>query len=91
MLLKKVWLHRCCAWQRGICLASADVVELKDGAAISGKILTEKRESVVVDVGYTALGYPQECGDRIISGEPPLVAKPSTKEKKSTSCGRLSR
>ena len=82
MLLKKVWLHAA-VLGAGICLAAADVVELKDGAAISGKILTEKRESVVVDVGYTALVVPKSAVNRIISGEPPLVAKPSTKGKKS--------
>ena len=83
MLLKKVWLHAA-VLGAGICLASADVVELKDGAAISGKILTEKRESVVVDVGYTALVVPKSAVSRIISGAQPLVAKPSAKEKKST-------
>lgn len=83
MLLKKVWLHAA-VLGAGICLASADVVELKDGAAISGKILAEKRESVVVDVGYTALVVPKSAVSKIISGEQPLLAKPSTKEKKST-------
>jgi serine protease Do len=40
-------------------LASADVVQLKDHAAITGKILAEKSDSVVVDVGYTVLVVPR--------------------------------
>jgi serine protease Do len=39
--------------------ASADVIQLKDQAAITGKILTEKTDSVVVDVGYTVLVVPR--------------------------------
>jgi serine protease Do len=45
-----------------ICAASvafADVIQLKDQSAITGKILTEKHDSVVVDVGYTVLIVPR--------------------------------
>jgi len=37
----------------------ADTIQLKDTAAISGKILAEKSDSLVVDVGYTALVIPR--------------------------------
>ena len=40
-------------------IASADVIQLKDQAAITGRILTEKTDSVVVDVGYTVLVIPR--------------------------------
>jgi serine protease Do len=43
----------------GTGMASADVIQLKDQAAITGKILTEKTDSVVVDVGYTVLVVPR--------------------------------
>ena len=33
--------------------ASADTLRLKDNATISGKIISEKRDQIVVDVGYT--------------------------------------
>ena len=46
-------------------LASADVVQLKDHAAITGKILAEKSDSVVVDVGYTVLVVPRNVIARI--------------------------
>lgn len=81
MLLKKVWLLAA-VLGAGSGLASADVVELKDGATISGKILTEKRESVVVDVGYTALVVPKSAVTKITSGEQPIAIKPSAKDKK---------
>ena len=40
-------------------LASADVIQLKDQAAVTGKILAEKPDAVVVDVGYTVLVVPR--------------------------------
>lgn len=68
-------------------VASADVVELKDGAAISGKILAEKRDSVVVDVGYTALVIPKSAVSKIISGETAVASKSAAKDKKSAAAG----
>ncbi|MGA2802732.1 MAG: trypsin-like peptidase domain-containing protein [Verrucomicrobiota bacterium] len=43
----------------GLCPASADVIQLQDHAAVTGKILAEKPDSVIVDVGYTALVVPR--------------------------------
>jgi serine protease Do len=37
----------------------ADTIQLKDAAAITGKILAEKPDSLVIDVGYTALVIPR--------------------------------
>src|SRR5438309_759775 len=39
--------------------AGADVLQLKDKAAVTGKILAEKRGEVIVDVGYTWLIIPR--------------------------------
>jgi serine protease Do len=39
--------------------ASADTVQLRDSSAVTGKILAEKPDSVVVDVGYTVLVVPR--------------------------------
>jgi serine protease Do len=39
--------------------AGADVIQLKDKAAITGKIIAEKRGEVIVDVGYTWLIVPR--------------------------------
>jgi serine protease Do len=43
----------------------ADTVQLKDKAAITGKILAEKKDQVVVDVGYTVLVVPRSQVARI--------------------------
>jgi serine protease Do len=40
-------------------VACADTIQLKDQAAVTGKILAEKSDSIVVDVGYTVLVIPK--------------------------------
>jgi serine protease Do len=44
----------------------ADTIQLKDKSAITGKILAEKSDSIVVDVGYTALVIPRNAISRLI-------------------------
>lgn len=43
----------------------ADVVQLKDNAEVIGKILTEKRDQVVVDIGFTVLVIPRSQIEKI--------------------------
>jgi len=45
----------------GCRFAAADTVQLKDKAAITGNILSEKSDSVAVDVGYTVLVVPRNA------------------------------
>ena len=40
-------------------LTSADTLQLKDKAAVTGTILAEKPDAIVVDVGYTVLVVPR--------------------------------
>jgi serine protease Do len=47
----------------------ADVLQLKDKVAIAGKILVEKRDQVIVDLGYTVLAVPRNQIIRIVKGE----------------------
>jgi serine protease Do len=42
-------------------VAPADTIQLKDQSAVTGKILTEKPDSVVVDIGYTVLVVPRSA------------------------------
>lgn len=42
-------------------LVFADTIQLKDKAAITGKILAEKTDSIIVDVGYTVLVVPRSA------------------------------
>ena len=58
MLLKKQFALVAlilCGWQ----FASADTLQLKGNDAVTGKILAEKPDSVVVDLGYTVLVVPR--------------------------------
>jgi serine protease Do len=46
-------------------VACADTIQLKDKAAVTGKILVEKPDSIVVDVGYTVLVVPRNSITKI--------------------------
>ncbi len=47
-------------------LAAADTLQLKDGGAVSGKILAEKSDALVVDLGYTVLLVPRNAVTSVI-------------------------
>ena len=67
----------------GLHFAPADVVELKDKAAVTGKVLAEKRESVIVDVGYTALVIPRNAVTKISIGDDDDTSKAKPAKTKS--------
>jgi serine protease Do len=48
---------------------TADMIQLKDNASIMGKILTEKRDQVAIDIGYTVLVIPRTDIEKISRGE----------------------
>ena len=62
-----------CAWQAGF----ADTIQLKDKAAITGKVLAEKSDLIAVDVGYTVLVVPRNQIVRISKAE---EAEPAVKK-----------
>src|SRR5262245_49302195 len=43
----------------GLSLSASDLLQLKGGAAISGKVLIEKPDQVILDIGYTVLVVPR--------------------------------
>ncbi len=45
--------------------ASADTIQLKDKAAITGKIVARKRDQVFVDIGYTVVAVPRNQIEKI--------------------------
>jgi serine protease Do len=63
----------------GMAAAKAETLHLKGGSAVTGKILAEKRDQVVVDVGYTVLLIPREQIARITDAEPAAPAAKSGK------------
>lgn len=58
MSLRKQFAWLALVWC-AVNFASADTIQLKDKAAVTGAILAEKPDSVVVDVGYTVLVVPR--------------------------------
>jgi serine protease Do len=58
-------------------VASADTIQLKDKAAVTGKILAEKSDAVVVDVGYTVLVIPRNAVAKISKTNEVLPSKTS--------------
>jgi serine protease Do len=66
----------------GLQLTKADTLQLKDKAALTGKVLAEKRDQVVLDVGYTVLVVPRNQIVKISKGEKeepaakPVIATP---------------
>ncbi len=60
----------------GLTFASADTLQLKGNDAITGKILAEKPDAVVVDLGYTVLVVPRNVITKISKANESL-AKPA--------------
>jgi serine protease Do len=61
----------------------ADTVQLKDKAAVVGKVLAEKRDQVAVDVGYTVLVIPRNQILKIERSEGPQTTRPAANPKDS--------
>ncbi|MDB6022409.1 MAG: Peptidase and chymotrypsin/Hap [Pedosphaera sp.] len=47
--------------------AFADTIQLRDKASLTGKILAEKRDQIVLDIGYTVIVIPRDQVVKIIS------------------------
>lgn len=64
----------------GVSLAPADTVQLKDAASITGKILAEKSDSLVVDMGFTVLQIPRAAiinVSKAAAAAAPVIATPA--------------
>ena len=64
-----------------VAMARADVVQLRDKAAVSGTVLAEKRDQVIVDLGFTVLTIPRSQIVRIVRDEDAAPAPVATKGK----------
>src|SRR5438876_12156241 len=62
--------RKCCLFSAlvfcGMQTVTADTIQLKEKAAITGKILSEKRDQIAVDVGYTVLVIPRNQVAKIL-------------------------
>jgi len=77
------------------CAVSADTLRLKDKAAISGRILEEKRDQIFIDVGYTVLAVPRnqvvhiDLGNEPASDKNPLPEAPAPTSAPSSAASAL--
>ncbi len=58
-------------------VTAGDLLELKDNAAITGRILAEKSDLVIVDVGYTVLTVPRTQIEKISRADPAFGQTPA--------------
>src|ERR1035441_3826828 len=65
----------------GLPSALADTIQLKDKAAITGKVLTEKPDQIVVDIGYTVLVIPRNQVVKILKSDATAPAAKSDRIK----------
>ena len=68
-MLRKLVSFSALAFCVGAQAVQSDTVQLKDNAAVTGKILTEKRDQVVIDVGYTVLIIPRNDIEKILHAD----------------------
>ncbi len=81
--MRLYWICLALAWHGILGTLHADVIHLKDKAAISGRIVVEKSDQVAVDVGYTVLVVPRAHIEQIERGETKVKStKPSSQTSK---------
>jgi serine protease Do len=96
-MLRKIVSMSALAFCVGAKAVTVDTIQLKDNAAVTGKILTEKHDQVAIDVGYTVLVIPRSDIEKISRGDAstppgksskpvktsaaPMEAKPTTQFK----------
>ena len=81
-MLRKIVSFSTLAFCVGARAVQSDTIQLKDNAAVTGKILTEKRDQVAIDVGYTVLVIPRTDIEKILRGEAAVpTAKPGASPK----------
>jgi len=73
-MLRKIVSLSTLAFCVGARAVQSDTIQLKDNAAVVGKILTEKRDQVAIDVGYTVLVIPRNDIEKISRGEAKVPA-----------------
>jgi serine protease Do len=68
----------------------ADTIQLKDKAAITGKVLAEKSDHIAVDVGYTVLVIPRNQVVKILKDEAATsAAKPARGSRPTVASGPM--
>lgn len=71
----------------GLPAALADTVQLRDKAAVTGKILAEKPDQIALDVGYTVLVIPRNQVVKVLKDETPASGSKRSRGKKTATTG----
>lgn len=86
VMLRRILSLALGSWGGGfLLLAGADTLHLREGGAVSGRILAEKKDQVVIDLGYSVLTVPRseilrlEKPSPAESAPPPPAAGPAPK------------
>src|SRR5512134_2011999 len=74
----------------GLSVASAEVVLLKDKATVIGKILAEKKDLIVVDIGYTVMSIPRSQIVRLVKEDETLVREAKPTKGRASAAARFS-
>ncbi|HKX62738.1 MAG TPA: hypothetical protein VJS65_12850, partial [Verrucomicrobiae bacterium] len=54
--------------------AAAETLVLRDNASVTGRVLTQKKDSVVVDLGFTVISIPRSAVLRVTEESATAVA-----------------
>ena len=73
----------------GLPSAQADTIQLKDKAAVTGKVLAEKSDHIAVDIGYTVLVIPRSQIITILRSDNPAPASKSPRGPKPAATAEL--
>ena len=68
----------CAICAAGLVSARAETIQLKDKSSVTGKILAEKRDQVVVDLGFTVLTIPKDSISKILREPAPDLKSAKT-------------
>ncbi|MGA2751243.1 MAG: trypsin-like peptidase domain-containing protein [Verrucomicrobiota bacterium] len=68
--------HLCLAFLLCAAAAPAATVELKGKASVTGQILAEKEDQIIVDIGYTVLVIPRSQVVKLLEDHQPAAASP---------------
>jgi serine protease Do len=74
----------------GLSCALADTIQLKDKAAVTGKVLAEKPDHIAVDIGYTVLVIPRSQVVAIVKDDTPASSSKRPRGPKNTNSTTLS-
>lgn len=66
----RIWACSLAMVLGGMAIGSAEIIQLKDKASVTGKILAEKRDQVIVDLGFSVLAIPRNHIAKILKEKP---------------------